>query len=386
MGGIVSADVLLGIIDEPTVSGKGERMMFPYIQGILAFDTPFLGLAPGMFAHNVDAKVKTAGEVVKAVGAIAGGLWGGLKAGEEATAKVDGSTAVATRIPVEGAKAREEKDRERERDREKRRSSKSEREKEGRESSSHKGSRSEREKDREGSSSHRSSKSEREKDREGSSSRRSSRSEKEKSERPSYHRSSSSRHSSLVGLDTSSTPASTPPATAPIEEQPSTWSRWGKLALYAAGAASIAAAGTAASIYKREEIAAGFSWATSHLEFVSELYKYEALKTRLSRASSIKGVGFANIYTSLGVRKANSMTAPPGAGGAVEQFLGMERTFCSEPQKESAREGWYKMVNKKVDDEIGAHTGMFNGRTNLEYFWMRTHARDLVVAWTEGWQ
>lgn len=190
-----------------------------------------------------------------------------------------------------------------------------------------------------------------------------------------------------MGLDTSPTPTSTPPATTPKEEQPSsTWSRWGKLALYAAGAASIAAAGTAATIYKREEITAGFSWATSHLEFVSELYKYEILKTRLSRASSIKGVGFANIYTSLGVRKANSMTAPPGAGGAVEQLLGMERTFCSEPQKGSAREGWYKMVNKKADDEIAAHTGMFNGKTNLEYFWMRTHARDLVVAWTEGWQ
>ncbi|KAF8425144.1 hypothetical protein EV426DRAFT_547331 [Tirmania nivea] len=247
MGGIVSTDVLLGIIDEPTVSGKGERMMFPYIQGILAFDTPFLGLAPGMLAHNVDAKVKSAGEVVRTVGAIAGGLWGGLMAGAEATAKVDGSTA---------------------------------------------------------------------------------------------------------------------------EEQSTAWSRWGKIAIFAAGAASIAAAGTAASIYKREEITAGFSWVTSHLEFVSELYKSEALKTRLSRASSIKGVGFANIYTSLGLRKANSM----------------ERTFCSEPQKESARRGWYKMVNSKADDEIAAHTGMFNGKTNMEYFWMRIHARDLVVAWAEGWQ
>lgn len=366
MGGIVSADVLLGIIDEPTVSGKRGRMMFPYIQGIIAFDTPFLGLAPSMFAHNVDAKVKSAGEVVKVVGAIAGGLWGGLKAGEEAIAKVDGSTALATRIPAEGAKAREEKDRERDREK---RSTRSGREKEGG-----------------GTSSHRSSKSERERDPEGNSGRRNSRSEKEKSERPSHHRSSSSRHSSLVGLDTSSTPASTSPATTPKEEQPTAWSRWGKLALYAAGAASIAAAGTAASIYKREEIVAGFSWATSHLEFVSELYKSETLKTRLSRVSSIKGVGFANIYTSLGVRKANSMTAPPGVGGAVEQFLGMERTFCSEPQKESAREGWYKMVNKRADNEIAAHTGMFNGKTNLEYFWMRTHARDLVVAWAEGWK
>ena len=153
-----------------------------------------------------------------------------------------------------------------------------------------------------------------------------------------------------------------------------------------AGAASIAAVGTAATLYKREEITAGFSWVTSHLEFVSELYKTEALKTRLSRVSSIKGVGFANIYTSLGLRKANSMTAPPGASGVVEQFLGMERTFCSEPQKESAKMGWDKMVNGAADDEIAAHTGMFNGKTNAEYFWMRTHSRDLVVAWTEGWQ
>lgn len=428
MGGIVSADVLLSIIDEPTVSGKGDRMMFPYIQGILAFDTPFLGLAPGMFAHNVDAKVKTAGELVKQVGAIAGGLWGGLRAGEEASGRNDGETAVATRIPAEGAKAREEKESRRES-----RGSRSERgersEKKERSERSERGERSERkERSERGEKSERSERSERkhserkDSDRSEKSERRhserrdserSERSERKHSERKDSERSEKSerRHSERRDSERSSkserserpirsesfntlgtsrdrqqspepeTPAATPAIPA--------WQRWKKLALIT-GAVGALAAGTAAGYYKREEISQGFGWVSSHFEFVAELYKSETLATRLTRASSIRGVGFANFYTSLGLRRANSagggnMAAPPGAASAVQTFLGGERTFCSEPQKDSARRGWYKTVNNKAKDEIGAHTGLFSPGTNPEFYKMRDHARDLVVQWVEGW-
>ncbi|EXJ84504.1 hypothetical protein A1O3_05173 [Capronia epimyces CBS 606.96] len=35
-------------------ASKAQNFMFPHIQGLLAFDTPFLGLAPGMVAHGLE--------------------------------------------------------------------------------------------------------------------------------------------------------------------------------------------------------------------------------------------------------------------------------------------------------------------------------------------
>ena len=400
----MSADVLLGIMDEPVVSGKAQRTMFPYIQGILAFDTPYLGLAPGMFAHSVDAKVKSATAALSQVSALASGLFGTMKATDEMkNTATDRSMVVANNLPLEGAKR------------------------------------------------------------------------------------------SLEGSkpEDSKADAAASPA----------WQRWGKLAMFAGAAGAVAAGAGAATYFKRNEIQQGFTWVSSHIEFVRELGKGETLQGRLQRISTIEGVGFANLYTSLGVRRQGSMTLQ-SANDATSMLLQKERTFCSEPppqsrppqsrpppppstvvstptsenwefklssgerksssrelerksssgerksssregksssregksssgeRKSSSREGksssrdgksssrdggsssrdekriksssreskaskgrsatpveekWYKMVNTKAQDEIEAHTGMFSPRTNPGYYVMSNQARDLIVEWVEGW-
>jgi pimeloyl-ACP methyl ester carboxylesterase len=253
MGGIVAADTLLSIIDDQVVkSGHNnpEKFMFPYIQGILAFDTPYLGLSPAIFAHGADTNLKTASSAISQVSALASGLF-------------------ATRAATEGSKALNQPP-----------------------------------------------------------------SNEDKGKEP---------------------------------ETPGFWSQWGKAVSYA-GAASVLAAGGAVAYFKRDELGEGWGWVSSHLEFVGVLMKGEELKERTERASSIEGIGFANLYTALGDRgKAKG-----------------ERTFCILPQK--GGKGWFRCTNTMAQDEVNAHVSMFHPKTNPWYFEMSQLAKELVVRWaTNEW-
>jgi hypothetical protein len=89
MGGIVAADTLLSITsDQPLDSSSSldessvlNTLMFPYIQGVLAFDTPYLGISPGVVAHSGETHYKTATTAWTQLGGLAGSLWGGQTAG-----------------------------------------------------------------------------------------------------------------------------------------------------------------------------------------------------------------------------------------------------------------------------------------------------------------
>ena len=77
MGGIVAAETVLSIMqDKPITSASlsasdANTFMFPYIQAILAFDTPYLGIAPGVVAHGAEGHWNQASAAYNAYSTVA---------------------------------------------------------------------------------------------------------------------------------------------------------------------------------------------------------------------------------------------------------------------------------------------------------------------------
>ncbi|KAF9771134.1 hypothetical protein IL306_011236 [Fusarium sp. DS 682] len=278
MGGIVAAEMLIGLASEKpiyTEDGiqKSEKptfnsLMFPYIQGVLAFDTPYLGISPGVVAHGAEDQYQNAAQAVGTISQLSGlgaSLWGAKTAGSPSTSPAPPKTAGA--LP------------------------------------------------------------------------------------------------------------------APSASGGNSWQKWGKMAMYA-GAAGAVAAGGAAAWMKRDQLGEGWSWASSHLEFVGCLARGEELRKRVACLLQLRqelDVGFANLYTRLG------KAAPSKQINVVGTVLGQDRTFCNLPKKQPGGV-WKEAINDKATDEAGAHMNMFTPRENPGYNKLVQDASNVIHGWLQnGW-
>ncbi|KAI2629970.1 hypothetical protein GGR54DRAFT_587157 [Hypoxylon sp. NC1633] len=89
MGGFVASDTLVQILNEKIAHGQENSPIFPLIQGILTFDTPFNGLARSMFVYGAFSnyqKVSTVFNVMTAISAAPAAL--GKSALKQSVARV----------------------------------------------------------------------------------------------------------------------------------------------------------------------------------------------------------------------------------------------------------------------------------------------------------
>ncbi|KAL1977920.1 hypothetical protein VTN31DRAFT_779 [Thermomyces dupontii] len=117
MGGIVGAETALLLASErPISSGSSENngnaeaapfFMFPHIQGLLAFDTPFLGVSPGVVSHNAEQHYKTVTTAYSTFNEMAGLF--GLKKTKSTTTTTTTTSSSTTRPALAPATSSDDK-------------------------------------------------------------------------------------------------------------------------------------------------------------------------------------------------------------------------------------------------------------------------------------
>ncbi|KAI0122598.1 hypothetical protein F4814DRAFT_214616 [Daldinia grandis] len=289
MGGIVAAEAAIGLASEVPVTHTNKAshrdsltvlvgespgptsLMFPYIQGVLAFDTPYLGISPGVVAHGAEGHYNSVNGALTQLNGLSSIFWNNYN-------QASGNTGGAAKKPAGALPA----------------------------------------------------------------------------------------------------PQSPPDKTK--KEGGGGWG-WGQIAAVA-GAAGALAAGGAAAYMNREHLNLGWSWVSSHLEFVGCLARGTELRDRVTRMVKLDremGIGFANLYTRLG------KAASAKEVSMVGTVMGNERTFCNVPARDKRTMGlWMEAINDKAKDEIGAHMAMFEPKENPGYRKLSEDAKNLIVRWSRN--
>ncbi|KAK3374707.1 hypothetical protein B0H63DRAFT_480774 [Podospora didyma] len=96
MGGFVASDCLFRVLDDRRNDDSASGPIFPLIQGILAFDTPYNGLARSLFVYGAFSNYQKVSNVFNAMAALSAAAPAGIArlASKRATSRIAASSAV----------------------------------------------------------------------------------------------------------------------------------------------------------------------------------------------------------------------------------------------------------------------------------------------------
>lgn len=187
--------------------------------------------------------------------------------------------------------------------------------------------------------------------------------------------------SSLGFFSKSSSAAATKAPVAAITAPPiantsaTTWTKWAVPAAYGVGGLLVSGAAAGAAYYKRDDLGMGYKWATDHMKYVGTLWDEKSLKKRLEQLVEIEnnlGVTFREYDDYLHLSSAYADVTffsyytllPPKPPQYQEP-----RTFAIlPPQNSPLRKYFLSVENNLAEDEISAHTGMFEASKNDSYY------------------
>ncbi|KAF9782273.1 hypothetical protein BJ322DRAFT_1009506 [Thelephora terrestris] len=143
------------------------------------------------------------------------------------------------------------------------------------------------------------------------------------------------------------------------------WQKWGPTALAVGGAVIAAGAAASAAYYKKDDIGIGYTWAVDHMKYVGSLWDNDELNKRVDTlvdCDKKMGILFRTFYTLL---PAN----PPSFMDHRTFIVLPKRKFSfSTPNQGDVADHFLKAPNGLASDEIQAHTGMFEAKTNDGYY------------------
>jgi len=152
------------------------------------------------------------------------------------------------------------------------------------------------------------------------------------------------------------------PASAPS----SPWQKWAPAA-YAVGGAVIAGAAAGTAYWKRDELSTGYKWATDHMQYVGALWQEKELQNRMKALLDIEdemGVVFRTFYTLLPAKPPTHLEP---------------RTFVVLPRASSRLAAHFLPAsNTMAEDEVQAHTGMFDSKSNDGYYELGLNTAQLI--------